>query len=245
MQLLVLFDGDHNIRNTANTIGLHRNTVSKLFRNLRQKMYEDLNNNPIEFLDVGIYEADETQIKNMIVQGDIQTTFWIAGILERATGNAIIYTVASRDANHIMPTINASVPRNSLICTNGLMTYRDHVQGVPVNFIHRWVNHNQREYVRYEDVPGFNDEDTNNTCITTTNIENFWNVLKRRIRFKCCNKLSLFHLFLAETRFRIANRNIYDLLHYEHYLHGEDEEEDDDDDEVQQHEELNEENADY
>lgn len=87
----------------------------------------------------------------------------VMGMLERE-GDIMLKVVESQKAEHLMPPLLENIKEGSEVHTDELRTYQHRVAA---NYIHRTVNHGEKEYYR--------------DGITTNSIESFFNHLKKSI----------------------------------------------------------------
>ena len=116
MRLIIAFAADASVMSTASQYSLSRTTVTNYFDNIRGRWHDDLAANPIQLNDGGEYEIDECQLKHIQdAQGNVLQNVWVAGILERATGQVMMYRVPNRNTQSLIPPIVQRVPTGAFI----------------------------------------------------------------------------------------------------------------------------------
>lgn len=198
MQLLTLFAAEATVSSSARALGLGRQAVTNFFDNCRGVWSDFLTWDPVQFADCGEFEIDECFIKR--VKDSEQDAFmdvWIAGILERSSGRVLLYRVADRTTQSLVPPILAAVPEGSLIYSDELKSYNELDKHT---FEHYTVNHSRGEYQRTEHIGG---GEVISVHINT--LEGVWTTVRSRLRFRARRDLTRLDLILDELVYRHSN----------------------------------------
>ena len=209
MRLIIAFAADASVMSTSSQYSLSRTTVTNYFDNIRGRWRDDLAANPIQFNDGGIYEVDECQLKHIQdSQGNVLQYVWVAGILERATGQVRMYRVPSRSNQSLIPPITQHVPAGAFIFSDELTTYFA-LEDPNYCFYHLTVNHSNGEYSRTDNIPG-----VGNIQVHTNTIEGAWSVLRSRLRYRTRKNLERVDMYLDELMYRRSGRSLFDPIKY-------------------------------
>jgi transposase-like protein len=184
---------------TAQMIGLSRNSVNLLFSAIRRRIAE---NSRLESPLPGEYEADEsyfgpTRVRGKRGRGAGRKTI-VFGLLKR-NGNVYVQVVPNVKAQTLQAIIRGRADIESVIHTDGWGGYDGLVD---IGFEkHFRVNHGENE---------FSKGDGNHI----NGIESFWSFAKARLaKFKGVRRDSFeFHLRETEFRFNHRDQNLYKLL---------------------------------
>jgi transposase-like protein/ribosomal protein L37AE/L43A len=158
-----------------------------------------LTNNAPELLD-GICEVDESYIggkesnkhaSKRTVKGGVGNKIMVLGAVQRK-GKVKTKVIAQTNIENITKAIQEFIAPNSIMVTDEHHAYNR----VHELYEHKTVNHRDKEYVRYEEIP-----------VHTNNIEGYWNILKRQIN-GIHHSVSAKHLqrYCDESAFRYNNR---------------------------------------
>lgn len=204
LEIVICFAAGTSISNTADLFEHNRKTVSRIYRFIRELIQINLQGDPIQFDEPGVFQTDETVYDHLRDdQGNVVAKQWVAGIYHNATGNCKLYLVPNRSAEALLPPLIENIPAGSLICTDAFASYN----ALGEHFTHRSVNHSEGEYARHENIPGFGD-----VVITTNGLEATWGHVRHLVTNRGCNTLKLLRLYLDEKIFRNANRSIFNLI---------------------------------
>lgn len=187
-----------SVRRIAEDIGVSPRHVQEIAHHLRTRMILEV---PQAF--EGPVEIDETYIgaqrKNQRLhirklyppkRGHGTRKLPIFGIFDRATGLAFVEVMPRKlDVAHILMRAFGRVAPGAKIYTDGFPTYRKLAEA---GFVHEWVDHNAREYVRGD--------------VHTNNIEGFRGIMKRTMGATGGMKRDRLHLFAAEIAWRFNHR---------------------------------------
>jgi transposase-like protein len=190
-RLLKFFAVDLNATQIAELTGLHRNTVNRYLKAIRESIAEYCET---ESPFTGTVEVDESyfgakRVRGKRGRGALGKTK-VFGIFKR---NGSVYTeiVPDCSAKTLLKAIRGRVSLDSIIHSDGWRGYNGLVD---VGYAkHYRVNHDADEFA--------------NENSTINGIEGFWGVAKSRLaKFKGLSK-STFYLHLKECEFRFNYRN--------------------------------------
>lgn len=205
LEMLVLFCADATIAATRRVVEVSKPTVINFFDNCRGVWSDELQHRPITFTDPGEYEIDETIIKR--VRDEEHNTLvcvWVSGIYSRDTDQCLLYRVADRSAESLIPPILTRVPRHSLTYTDDLTTYlalRRH------RFQHYTVNHSAGIYERKVNIGDNAHPDYVSVHINT--MEGIFSFLRRRLTYKARRNLQRLDMILKEIMYRNSGRSLF------------------------------------
>jgi ribosomal protein L37AE/L43A/transposase-like protein len=179
----------------ATWLGVTQKTAWHLNHRIRKM----LSNNAPELLD-GICEVDESYIggkesnkhaSKRTVKGGVGNKIMVLGAVQRK-GKVKTKVIAQTNIENITKAIQEFIAPNSIMVTDEHHAYNR----VHELYEHKTVNHRDKEYVRYEEIP-----------VHTNNIEGYWNILKRQIN-GIHHSVSAKHLqrYCDESAFRYNNR---------------------------------------
>jgi ribosomal protein L37AE/L43A/transposase-like protein len=179
----------------ATWLGVTQKTAWHLNHRIRKM----LSNNAPELLD-GICEVDESYIggkesnkhaSKRTVKGGVGNKIMVLGAVQRK-GKVKTKVIAQTNIENITKAIQEFIAPNSIMVTDEHHAYNR----VHELYEHKTVNHRDKEYVRYEEIP-----------VHTNNIECYWNILKRQIN-GIHHSVSAKHLqrYCDESAFRYNNR---------------------------------------
>lgn len=127
--------------------------------------------------------------------------------LERETGRYTASIVDSRDWDSLKPAIEAFIPRNSLVFTNGWPSYGELERA---GYRHYFVNHSLNEYSRTEEIDG------REVDVSINALEG----LHRSLRQRCANKsrrnMQRIKLILREFSYRRSGRSLFEPFKIQH-----------------------------
>jgi transposase len=197
--LLKLYASDHTASQSSFILGLHVNTVERIFRLLRTRIaYLALEETSIALY--GEFEVDESyfgakRIRGKRGRGAAGKTP-VFGLLKR---NGKVYTqiVSHCSRQELMPIIQGKVLEHSTVYTDGWKAY----DGLVLNgYEHYRIYHSHNEFARGKN--------------HVNGIESFWSFCKRRMNKFNGFTREMFPLYLKESEYRFNHRqdNIYKLL---------------------------------
>lgn len=201
--ILKLVINEFLLEHPTNTI-LDRVNISKykLLKILTLTRIEMTKNFPEAF--EGIVEVDETyvggkwinkrksvKLKRKSKRGRGTSKQPVFGILCR-NGQVWAELIEGVEANDLQPKIEKQVKKGSTICSD---TWRGYTGITSKGYVHRLVNHSQREY---------SDRKGNHI----NGLEGFWGYLKRKLAAKGGIRKSKLHLYLGEYVWRYNHRKL-------------------------------------
>ena len=197
-EILKYFSLDFTATNTSKITGISRNTINKIFNEIRQHLF--VNNLNLQNKDDGEFELDESYFGAKRVRGKrgrgAAGKTPVFGLLKR-DGKVYVEIVKNCTREQLLPIIQGKILEGLTINTDGWKAY----DGLVLNgYTHHRVFHSHNEFARGK-------------C-HVNGIESFWSYCKRRLaKF---NGLSdeKFILHLKECEFRFNNRkqNLYKVL---------------------------------
>jgi transposase len=197
-EIVKYFSLDIDATKTAEITKLNRNTVNRIFGELRDRIYLSLKSN-LSLLD-GEIELDESYFGAKRVRGKrgrgAAGKTPVFGIKKR-DGEVYVEIVENCSKEQLMPIIQGKILEGSTINTDGWKAY----DGLVLNgYDHYRVFHSHNEFARGK-------------C-HVNGIEAFWSYCKRRLsKFNGMNS-DKFILHLKECEFRYNNKdkNLYQIL---------------------------------
>lgn len=204
MKIMIMFCSNASVSSVAQSLGLARSTVTDYFDNLRGIWMDDLENDPIVFLSNGEYEVDECLVKHVVdVRNNGYRLQWIGGILERETGQVLLYRVSDRSTRSLIQPIVNNVPRGSFIYSDEWTVYRALERQNLGPFVHLSVCHSKGEYQRTENVGG------ENLNVHINTLEGINAVIRRALRNKSRRNKERIDLVLGEIMYRQSGRSLF------------------------------------
>ena len=197
-EIVKLFCADLNATDTSKLCWISRTTLTKIFYEIRLKIFKLQETNNIEKVS-GELELDESYFGARRVRGKrgrgAKGKTVVFGLLKR---NGKVYTqvVNKVDRNELMPIIKGKILEDSTVYTDGWKSYNGLITE---GYKHYRIFHSHNEFARGKN--------------HINGIESFWAYAKRRL-IKFNGTKNNFYLHLKETEFRFNNRqnNIYNLL---------------------------------
>ena len=199
-QSIKCFSLDLTASDSSQMCGLSRNTINKLFNQIRQRIFVLAHTEAGEQKSLGLFECDESyfgakRIRGKRGRGAAGKTP-VFGLLKRDE-KVYVQIVENCSRQELLPIIQGKVLEGSSINTDGWRAY----DGLVVNgYDHYRVFHSHDEFARGK-------------C-HVNGIESFWSFAKRRMaKFNGLTDQK-FYLHLKESEWRFNHRcdNIYRLL---------------------------------
>ena len=195
--ILRYFCEDLNATSAAKLSGVSRNSVNRIYAELRQRIaHESISNVP----QLGEFEVDESYFGAKRVRGKrgrgAAGKTPVFGILKRG-GNVYVNVVKKCSKKQLMPIIQGKALEGSTIHSDGWRAY----DGLILNgYTHYRVHHGKNEFARGKS--------------HVNGIESFWSYAKRRLSKLNGVHSNYFHLHLKECEWRWNNRDedIYAIL---------------------------------
>ena len=192
-QIIKSFSLDLTASDTAEICGLSRNTINKIFTQIRQRIFVLAQIEAGDQKSLGVFECDESyfgakRIRGKRGRGAAGKTP-VFGLLKRE-GKVYVQIVRNCTKRELMPIIQGKILEGSLINTDGWKAY----DGLVVNgYDHYRVFHSHDEFARGK-------------C-HVNGIESFWSFAKRRMaKFNGLTD-EKFYLHLKESEWRFNNRH--------------------------------------
>ena len=186
----------------AELLHINRNTANLWINKIRQRIYELVEKEKLK--NAKYVQMDETFFtksteffpKVLFPYQEIP----VFGIIDN-TGKVYAKIIHKVTKKEIFPIVCSCCAKGATIYTDGATVYKGLAN---MGFVHRYVNHIEHEFSRYED----------NICITTNRIEGFWGWMKVRLGKFRGVKWDNLHLHIAESVWRFNHRqdDIYLLL---------------------------------
>ena len=197
-EIVRYFSLDFTATNTANLTKISRNSVNKIYSQIRQKILLYSNSEQEKFS--GELELDESYFGAKRVRGKrgrgAAGKTPVFGLLKR-DGKVFVQIVKNCTRAELMPIIQGKILEGSTINTDGWKAY----DGLILNgYSHHRVLHSKNEFARGKN--------------HVNGIESFWSFCKRRLsKFNGLTD-EKFILHLKESEFRFNNRknNLYLVL---------------------------------
>lgn len=191
-KILKEFCFDSSATETSKRLSMNRNTINRIYKLLRQRIYEISEQHRLDKLG-GDIEVDESYFGAKRVRGKkgrgAQGKIPVFGLLKR---NGIVYVEVITRASkaQLMPIIKGKVLEGSTIYSDGWKSY----DGLLVNgYQHHRIYHSHNQFARGKN--------------HVNGIESFWSYAKRRLqKFNGIHK-HLFHLHIKEYEFRFNHRD--------------------------------------
>jgi transposase len=197
-EILKYFCYDETASKTAIYTSINRNTINKIYDQIRQKIFLALSWQEEE--SFGEFELDESyfgakRIRGKRGRGAAGKTP-VFGLLKR-DGKVFVQIVQNCTREQLMPIIQGKILEGSTINTDGWKAY----DGLILNgYTHHRVFHSHNEFARGKN--------------HVNGIESFWSFIKRRLaKFNgLTNEKFLLHLKESEFRFNNRKQNLYKIL---------------------------------
>jgi transposase len=197
-EILKYFCYDETASKTAIYTSINRNTINKIYDQIRQKNFLALSWQ--EEKSFGEFELDESyfgakRIRGKRGRGAAGKTP-VFGLLKR-DGKVFVQIVQNCTREQLMPIIQGKILEGSTINTDGWKAY----DGLILNgYTHHRVFHSHNEFARGKN--------------HVNGIESFWSFIKRRLaKFNgLTNEKFLLHLKESEFRFNNRKQNLYKIL---------------------------------
>jgi transposase len=197
-EILKYFCYDETASKTAIYSSINRNTINKIYDQIRQKIFLALSWQ--EEKSFGEFELDESyfgakRIRGKRGRGAAGKTP-VFGLLKR-DGKVFVQIVQNCTREQLMPIIQGKILEGSTINTDGWKAY----DGLILNgYTHHRVFHSHNEFARGKN--------------HVNGIESFWSFIKRRLaKFNgLTNEKFLLHLKESEFRFNNRKQNLYKIL---------------------------------
>ena len=198
--ILKCFALDLTASHTAELSGLSRNTINKIFLQIRQRVYLLAHQKAGDDKSFGTFECDESYFGAKRVRGKrgrgAAGKTPVFGLLKR-DDKVFVKIVDNCSKRQLLPIIQGKVLEGSTINTDGWKAY----DGLVVNgYDHYRVFHSKDEFARGK-------------C-HVNGIESFWSFAKRRLaKFNGLTDEKFYlHLKECEWRFNHKHDNIYKIL---------------------------------
>ena len=197
-EILKYFSLDFTATNTSKLTGISRNTINKIFNEIRQHLFA--NNLNLQNKENGEFELDESYFGAKRVRG--KRGRGAAGktpvfrLLKR-DGKVYVEVVKNCTRAQLLPIIQGKILEGSTINTDGWKAY----DGLVLNgYTHHRVFHSHNEFARGK-------------C-HVNGIESFWSYCKRRLsKFNgLTDEKFILHLKECEFRFNNRKQNLYKVL---------------------------------
>jgi transposase len=197
-EIIKCFSLDFTATNTAKLTGISRNTINKIYDQIRQKIF--LAHLRQEEKSFGEFELDESYFGAKRVRGKkgrgAAGKTPVFGLLKR-DGKVYVEIVQNCTKEQLMPIIQGKILEGSTINTDGWKAY----DGLVLNgYQHYRVFHSHNEFARGK-------------C-HVNGIESFWSYCKRRLaKFNgLTDEKFILHLKECEFRFNNRKQNLYETL---------------------------------
>ena len=186
---------DFTATNTSKLSKINRNTINKIYKMLREKMFEYSEK---EASSIGVFELDESYFGAKRVRGKrgrgASGKIPVFGLLKRK-GKVYVEIVKNCSRKELMPIIKGKILEGSEINTDGWKAY----DGLVLNgYKHHRVYHSHNEFARGKS--------------HVNGIESFWSFAKRRLS-KFNGNSKNFELHLKECQFPYNHKNLYKTLY--------------------------------
>jgi transposase-like protein len=190
---------DSGATETSKRLGMNRNTINRIYKLLRQRIYELSESHRKEKVG-GDIEVDESYFGAKRVRGKrgrgAQGKIPVFGLLKR-DGVVYVEVITKASKAQLLPIIKGKVLEGSTIYSDGWKSY----DGLLVNGYHHYrIYHSHNQFARGKN--------------HVNGIESFWSYAKRRLqKFNGIHK-HLFHLHIKECEFRFNHRDgrMYNVL---------------------------------
>ena len=197
-EIVRYFSLDFTATNTANLTKISRNSVNKIYSQIRQKILLCANSEQEKFS--GELELDESYFGAKRVRGKrgrgAAGKTPVFGLLKR-DGKVFVQIVKNCTRAELMPIIQGKILEGSTINTDGWKAY----DGLILNgYSHHRVFHSKNEFARGKN--------------HVNGIESFWSFCKRRLsKFNgLTDEKFILHLKESEFRFNNRKKNLYSVL---------------------------------
>ena len=194
LEILKYFCMDFTATNASKLSKVNRNTINKIYKMLREKMFHFSEN---ETFSSGVFELDESYFGAKRVRGKrgrgASGKTPVFGLLKR-DGKVYVEIVKNCSRKELMPIIKGKILEGSEINTDGWKAYDSLVLN---GYKHHRVYHSKDEFARGKN--------------HVNGIESFWSFTKRRLsKFNGSSKN--FELHLKESQFRYNHKDLYKTL---------------------------------
>ena len=197
-EIVRYFSLDFTATNTANLTKISRNSVNKIYSQIRQKILLCDNSEQEKFS--GELEVDESYFGEKRVRGKrgrgAAGKTPVFGLLKR-DGKVFVQIVKNCTRAELMTIIQGKILEGSTINTDGWKAY----DGLILNgYSHHRVLHSKNEFARGKN--------------HVNGIESFWSFCKRRLsKFNgLTDEKFILHLKESEFRFNNRKKNLYSVL---------------------------------
>lgn len=197
-EILRYFSHDETASKTAIYTSINRNTINKIFNEIRQHLFAN-NLNLLEKED-GEFELDESYFGAKRVRGKrgrgAAGKTPVFGLLKR-DGKVYVEIVKNCTRKQLLPIIQGKILEGSTINTDGWKAYDSLVLN---GYTHHRVFHSHNEFARGK-------------C-HVNGIESFWSYCKRRLaKFNgLTDEKFILHLKESEFRFNNRKQDLYKIL---------------------------------
>jgi hypothetical protein len=201
--LLRAFEAGLTVTQASQEHGVHRNTVSRLWRRLRERCQLFIAAHPIFFPPWEIVEVDELYLPPLQLgvdeYGEQPPPVWVIGMVGRATGWVALEIARNHKTATIRPLIEAHLPHEQTRCiTHADVSYGFLEERHPY-FVARkrkaggalWVETYSGICLPYSPIP-----------VHSNTIEGYWSQFRRRLHDSHGWSAHYLPLILAESMFR-------------------------------------------
>lgn len=204
MKLIILFVNGLSVVSAASTAQVDPSTASIYLQKCREAYAKQIATEPIRYTANSEYEADELQMQYVYDdEGRLYNTIYVAGSLERDTGKCMLYRIAGRSVEELIPPLVAAIPPGSFIYTDDLPTYH-RLSTVEGPYYHRSVNHSEGEYARDEDIG--EDEPIH---VHENTMESLFKYIRGKLKFYARHTFSMIDLMCKEVMYRKSGRDLF------------------------------------
>lgn len=205
LQMIVLFVSDATVTSCSRCVGVNRDSVTNFYQECRQKMKDELVQNPISFTSGLEYEVDEIYIRRIFDKTNkIFVNVWVGSILERDTGKIWLHILQDRTTNSIVPTIQRLVPKGSYVYSD---YYPSYFRLKKLGYKHYAVNQSQKEFSREQKVRG-----GKTITVSINTLEGINTLIRNRVRYKSRRTFENLSNILSEITYRKSGRNLFEIF---------------------------------